>query len=285
MRTAHRFRAKLLDGMMSASETIIGRRFLNRLGAFLYWRTRGENLDDPDRNGEYRTLDVVMQQLAKTDTVVFDIGANVGDWSESFLGRNPACKIYAFEPVATTFAHITARFKGESRIEVCRAAVSDQPGSCVMRVEGELSGSNSLYRMPGEKNASLETVAAITGDEFAAARGIRDIDYIKIDVEGHEVRALQGFRQLLGERRIRFIQWEYNKTWIPAGASLHELFELLVPAGYRLCKIRPNGLLCYQHYARTLDNYCYSNWLAICDRDYAQMRGLLRIDENTGTDW
>ena len=285
MRTEHRIRAKLLDRMVRVSEGLLGRRLLNRLGAFLYWRTRGENLDDPDRNGEYRTLEVVMHQLSQASSVAFDVGANIGDWSESFLRKNPAGKVYAFEPVAATYAHVTRRFHGQARIEICQAAVSDKSGSCVIRVEGKLSGSNSLYRMPDEKGASLETVRAITGDEYAAARGIKDIDYLKIDVEGHEVRALQGFRQLLGERRIRFIQWEYNKTWIPAGASLHDLFERLVPSGDRLCKIRPKGLLCYQHYSRSLDNYCYSNWLAICDRDYEQMRGLLHIDENTAHDW
>ena len=230
-------------------------------------------------------MDALIPLLAKVTPVVFDIGANVGDWSAAFLSKNAESKIYAFEPVSATFAHLTQRFQGQSRIEFCQAAVSDKAGSCVLRVEGVLSGSNSIYRMPDEKCASMETVAAITGDEFAASKGIQGIDYIKIDVEGHEVRVLQGFRKLIGAQRIRFIQWEYNKTWIPAGASLCDLFELMIPAGYRLCKIRPNGLLCYQHYSRSLDNFCYSNWLAIHADDYPQLAGRLRIEENTATDW
>lgn len=285
MRTEHRLRAKLFDGIMNVSESIIGRRILNRIGAYFYWRTRGENLDDPDRNGEYRTMDVVLPQLLKTNPVVFDIGANIGDWTGSFLNKNAGGKVYAFEPVSATFAFLAQRFQGQSRVELCQAAVSDKTGSCVIRVEGLLSGSNSLYRMPDEKCANMETVSTITGDEFVAAKGIQEIDYIKIDVEGHELGVLHGFRKLISERRIRFIQWEYNKTWIPAGTSLYDLFELLIPAGYRLCKIRPNNLLCYQRYHRSLDNYCYSNWLAICDRDYRRMAALLRIDENTANDW
>lgn len=154
-----------------------------------------------------------------------------------------------------------------------------------MRVSGLLSGSNSLHTMPGETGVRAEPATLMTGDAFLEERGLRAIDFVKIDVEGHEVAVLRGLSRAIAEARVRFIQWEYNKTWIPARTSLQDVFELLGPAGYRLCKIRSRGLLHYAAYRPTLDNYCYSNWLAVAERDFTALRAHVKIESDTANDW
>lgn len=285
MRTENQFKAKCLDVTMAGLEAVLGRRLLNRLGGFVYWRTRGENLDDPERNGEYRTLDTIMGRLLGSRPVALDVGANIGDWAERFVRTTDGGRVFAFEPVSDTFRAISTRFAAEPRVECVNAAVSDQPGRCEIRVGGALSGSNSIYAMPGEACLRVETITAVSGDAFVAERNLRTIDFLKIDVEGHEVGVLRGFRRAIAERRIRFIQWEYNKTWIPAHVSLRDVFELLGAAGYRLCKLRPRGLLWYAHYDRTLDNFCYSNWIAVAEADFAALRAQVRVADDTAGDW
>ncbi|HEX8903702.1 MAG TPA: hypothetical protein VF771_02530, partial [Longimicrobiaceae bacterium] len=52
-----------------------------RLFAHLLDRARGDNNDAPERNGEYRVLAEARPELARRRSVVFDVGANLGDWT------------------------------------------------------------------------------------------------------------------------------------------------------------------------------------------------------------
>jgi FkbM family methyltransferase len=277
--------AKFVDGSVTMIETLCGRRLLNRLGAFLYWRSRGENLDDPERNGEYRTLRLLGRSVLGHAPLAFDVGANLGEWSGLFVRETNEGRVCAFEPVEETFRALQKRFLPESRVECCNTAMSDCAGECGMVVGEIFSGSNSIHQVWVEGATRTQSVPATTGDEFVDNRKFAGVDFVKIDVEGHEVSVLRGFRRSIAERRIRFIQWEYNKTWIAARTSLREAFELLTPAGYRLFKIRPGDLLHYDRYHPSLDNYCYSNWLAVGERDLPQVRSLFTIDEGAGSDW
>jgi FkbM family methyltransferase len=264
-------------------EACLGRRLVNRVCGYFYFRSRGENLYDSRRNGEYRIVEILVQRALGPAPVAIDAGANVGDWSKFFLGRAAAGRVFAFEPVAGTFRELRKRIGAAPGAECVNAALSDKSGRCEMHV-GPLAGSNSIYVVPGEVSTGVETVSTITGDEFLAQRGPARVDFLKIDVEGHEVSVLRGFRQAIAGRRLRFIQWEYNKTWIPARTSLADVFALLEPAGYRLCKLRRNDVLHYARYDRALDSYCYSNWLAVAEEDFALFQAQVRVVQDTASD-
>lgn len=285
MQTEHKLRASILDGGLSAAERLLGRGLMNRLAGYVYWRTRGENLDDPRRNGEYMCMQAVIRNVLGDSPIAFDVGANVGDWSTLFLEHAPRGRVHAFEPVGGTNEFLRGRFLNEPRVECHRLAVSDAPGTCVLRVGGNLSGSNSVYRMPDEVNVTEEEVPAVSGDSFAAARNIRQVDYLKIDVEGHEVQVVRGFRELIALRAVKCIQWEYNKTWIASRAALADMYEILGPAGYRLCKLRERDVLHYSSYSRSLDNYCYSNWVAVSPDLFPALGKVVRVETGTSEDW
>lgn len=285
MKTPHAWKARLLDGATALCETLCGRRALNHLAAYCYWRSRGENLDDPERNGEFGVLKVAARGLLGVSPVAVDVGANVGDWTNEFLRTNSGGRVYAFEPAAETFAQLRRRFAADGRIACQPLAISDRAGEARMAVWPDYSGSNSMHDFVGGAGMRMEKVETVTGDDVLRSHGLAKIDWLKIDVEGHEIQVLRGFRRSLEERRIRFVQWEYNKTWIAARTSLRDAFELLEPAGYKLCKLRPKSPLRYTRYRAALDNYCYSNWLAITEEDYPRFAALTKPDERTGDDW
>lgn len=285
MQTENRTKSRVIDGAMALCEAVVGRNRLNRFCGYIYWRTRGENLDDPDRNGEYRCLEAVIRTILGDRPFAIDVGGNIGDWTALFLQKAPAGRVCVFEPVAGTYASLAGRFANDSRVQCVNAAVSAEPGVCVLRVLRDLSGSNSIYRMPNEDGVTEQSVVAITGDEFVLKAGIDTVSYLKVDVEGHELNVLRGCRNLISAQQIRFIQWEYNKTWLPARASLMDVFEILVPAGYKLCKMRKDDVLHYPMYLQNLDNYCYSNWIAVRASDFSEFRSAVRVSEDTATDW
>lgn len=279
-------RDRAVDLLARAVEALAGRRRLNRVAAFLYWRTRGENLGDPHRNGEYHVLDVVTRRLLSENPVAVDAGANVGEWSRRFLDGHPAARVFAFEPVPETHEKLARRFADNPRVACTRVALSDAGGVGDMRVRCDRSnsGANSLYGNPGEGDVNVCPVEMVAGDDWADSAGVGVIDFLKIDVEGHEIAVLRGFRRRLQRHEIRFIQWEYNRTWISARTSILDAFQLLGGAGYSLYKIRRHGLLHQARYREELDNFSYSNWLAIRPADANAFAGKFRIVADTGSD-
>lgn len=132
-------------------------------------------------------------RLVRPDSVVFDVGANVGLYSLLFAR---ACqKVYAFEPVPSNLAWL-ARTLAANRIAnvtVLPWAAGAESGLTAF-AEGE-------HHSEGRLDASGAMPAfAVSLDAFAARYGARP-DLIKIDVEGGELDVLRGAEGLLRSGR------------------------------------------------------------------------------------
>lgn len=92
---------------------------------------------------------------------------------------------------------------------------------------------------------------------------MQQIDLLKLDVEGHELDVLKGAKHMLAQGQIKRIHFEYGGTYIDARILLKNFFDLLLPLGYRCYKIYPNSLHLVERYDQVLENFQYSNWLAI----------------------
>jgi hypothetical protein len=99
--------------------------------------------------------------------------------------------------------------------------------------------------MIAHENATETSVSVQTLDLEMARLGIGQVDLLKIDVEGYEVRVLAGARRLLSERRIKAVLCEFNEEWLTkAGTSCAQLEDLLIAAGFieQLHGTQPLGL-------------------------------------------
>jgi hypothetical protein len=107
-------------------------------------RYNSENDDDIRTNGELRFMQSTLPKCA----TVFDVGANVGDWTAWALNINPCLKVHCFEPSAVTYDRLRARNFGEG--VVCNnTGMSSAVGRKVLHVFADESGTNSLYRREG----------------------------------------------------------------------------------------------------------------------------------------
>ena len=103
----------------------------------------------------------------------------------------------------------------------------------------------------------------ITLDSFCKKNQILHIDFLKIDTEGSELGVLLGAHNLLTNKQIEIIQFEYGGTYPDAGITLKEVYNLLEKNGYRVFRIIPNGLIQISRWRDALENARYSNYLAI----------------------
>jgi FkbM family methyltransferase len=141
-----------------------------------------------------------VRPLILSGQTVLDIGANFGVFTKLFSQLvGPSGSVIAFEPVPQTFRTLAAgveRFHLRN-VQAINKAVSDQVGTALMEVpkytnsEGENLYVAHIVNAPDSREAFA--VNTITIDSLQLSR----VDFIKIDVEGHELEVLRGSRETI----------------------------------------------------------------------------------------
>lgn len=167
--------------------------------------------------------------------VFFDVGANIGQTAHEMHRAFPRARIFAFEPVAATFALLQANTRDIPGLRAFPLALGAQPGRGRI-LSHEKSDSNIL--LVGENSAPselpLEDVQIDTLDRFCAAQNLERIDVLKIDTEGHELAVLRGGAELLAAGCVRYIYVEV--AFAPdntRNTSFFALHEHLSSRGFR----------------------------------------------------
>lgn len=195
-----------------------------------------------ENNGEALLLQRMRDRSFNT---VFDIGANTGEWSHALISALPSATVYAFEPSPGTFDLLAASSNDDPRINVNCLALSDQCGEIQFRDYGAGSGLNSIVSddVVHELPSSTYRVPVTTGDDYCRTKDISNIDFLKIDVEGFELKVLKGFQRLLSFGSIKLIQFEYGYANGLHGDTLKAFYDLLVPHGYLIGPLKSTGVL------------------------------------------
>jgi hypothetical protein len=88
----------------------------------------------------------------------------------------------------------------------------------------------------------MATVTVRPLDAVCADLGVSAIDFIKVDVEGHELAVLQGMTGLLDDRAVAAIQLEFDGTDVDSRTFVRDFVRLLEPRGYRLHRLLRDGM-------------------------------------------
>ncbi|MEY4641912.1 MAG: hypothetical protein RLZZ227_1906 [Pseudomonadota bacterium] len=140
--------------------------------------------------------------------VVLDIGANIGNHALAFATK--AHEVHAFEPIPRLFELLSNNVTANNlqHVHVHNLALSDTSGSATINMVNAGNYGASSFDKRSEGTTPI-AVQLTTGDAFVAARQLDRIDFIKIDVEAHEVFVLRGLMQTL-RRDLPFITMEWN---------------------------------------------------------------------------
>ena len=219
---------------------------------------------DININGENEIIKKIIDK--SSSPMVFDVGANKGDWSLAVLRHNQAAIIQAFEPIPSMAAFYCKNI-ARKNVTLNAIALSDINGIQQFFVCDKDKGLSSLYDRPlyfydkvlSKTKIEVET---ITLDSFCKVNNIYRIDFLKIDTEGAEWKILNGSKKMLSENKISFIQFEYGGTYLDAKTTLKEVFDLLTSSGYSLYRITGKALIREDEWRPAMENYKYSNYLA-----------------------
>ena len=174
---------------------------------------------------------------------ILDIGANIGYTACVFAAASkPPAKVYAFEPDQASFStleQIIRRKNLTGRVEIFNMAVGSADGTLEFwHNEGHSADHRVVTeqfktsRPAGEK---ITTVAVTSVDNFVAARDLRSIAFIKIDVQGYELAVCEGLRQTLQKFPELCIAFEYAPGAMrELGFEPSTLLDFFRSAGYQL---------------------------------------------------
>lgn len=155
-----------------------------------------------------------LNRFIKSDSTVLDLGANYGHYTIEMARLCPGGKVYAFEPVPFTFRvleRVVDHFKME-HISLHHLAVSDAAGQVEMVLPLLPFGApNTGVAYIGNKedgDSEKVQIQTVTLDEMPI-KG--NVDFIKMDIEGHEPKAMKGMEQLITDSRpVILIEFSHN---------------------------------------------------------------------------
>lgn len=220
---------------------------------------RGETLNDMASNGE---VALIRDVVGAGGTMLWDVGANLGDWSEAALAIAPGISLHAFEPVPATFDRLQQRLS-ERGAKLHRLALSSHAGSAPIHLAGSTAGTNSLVAQDHGARAETIEVSLERSDTLADREGVTTIHLLKIDAEGHDFAVLEGASGLFETHRIWVAQFEYNWRWLASGRSLQSVFALADRWGYRVARVTPAGLEVMDDWNQEADRFFECNYALV----------------------
>jgi FkbM family methyltransferase len=189
----------------------------------------------------------VKHLLGKGGTFV-DVGANIGQMCVLAYKTGLAPRIIAFEPtpqLAAAWMRNIA-FNGVDAATRFQAACSDEPGVIEFMVNwpmnNRINAGESATRYKPDDARFTRKVGCVTLDGALAATGISQVQLLKIDVEGAEVKVLRGAKSLLSRKAISAIYLECIPEFLlQMGDSAGVLADFLMGYGYIFHSIEDDG--------------------------------------------
>jgi FkbM family methyltransferase len=186
----------------------------------------------------------VFCELARTASVLLDVGAYSGYYTLLASSVNRECQSHCFEPVPAIRAWLSRNFELNGLEDCARivpSAVSEIDATEVSFYASQnvYSPGGSLLREFGREERVAFRSSTLTLDAYVQAQGLTSVGLVKIDTEGAEPKVLQGARRLLETQRP-FIMCEILDD--DAG-HIERIEQLLHSLDYRHAHITEQGLV------------------------------------------
>jgi FkbM family methyltransferase len=225
-------------------------------------RMQGKGMGAETCDFEVRVIAKLLRNAGRpAPKVVFDVGANLGNWTAAAEQAFPDARFFLFEPSRQNAGILRERFPGHTLVP---CALSDRAGEFTLYSDKEGSGLASLQKREigylGIDHHATYQVQTTRLDSFLQEQGLAGVDLLKIDVEGHELAVLQGAGEILAN--IGLIQFEFGGTQIDSRTFFRDFWMLLHSrfAFYRIC---PFGVYPINHYSESEEYFRISNYLAL----------------------
>lgn len=184
-------------------------------------------------------IDLIKKYLPR-DGAFVDVGANVGAYT--LIAAKIAREVIAIEPVPEIASRLqeNCSLNNLANVKIVRFVISDTEGKTQLYIpEIDANKSSSVY------DAKASGARHITSDvtTLDALLAGKKIDFIKIDVEGHDRNVIMGAREIIKKYKP-IIVFEECGDEAPTEISKETIDQLFKEAGYEQIQIGDQDILC-----------------------------------------
>lgn len=220
-----------------------------RLPFGAWWLAEHSTLDSALMYGQFEEAEMAfVEKILQPGMTALDAGAHHGLYTLLMSRRvGPQGKVIAFEPSPRERRRLQRhlRLNRCANVRVKSFALGDTAGEAdLFLVAGREDWCNSLRPPEVEERTTKIRVEVQRVDEALEALGVKQVDFIKLDVEGAELSFLRGACGILcGPSRPAILAEVQDIRTRPWGYAAREIIEFLLQANYRWFAIGSSGEL------------------------------------------
>lgn len=150
--------------------------------------------------------------MLRHGSTAIDVGANIGALTAHLCRAvGPSGSVLAIEPIPSNAARLTQllTMNRTTNLQIAQVAVADKPGRATISLGDPGNSGHASFDASwithGQLDVEIETIDRLV-DRYLAGRRVT---FIKIDVEGHEPKVLQGAVRVLTDHKPA-VQCEFN---------------------------------------------------------------------------
>lgn len=210
----------------------------------------------------------------KPEAIVFDVGANVGEWTLELLKHNPTVSVHAFEPAPHVFAALKENvdFPNVTPNQVAVGARQD----ILDFYEYKTSHCSTLHKRIDKEPVAVHQVNVISLSDYCRDNDIHHVDYLKVDTEGNDFFVLQGVEGMLENQQIDAVQFEYAPENIDSHVLLKDVFAFLDPLPYQVFRIYRGFILPVTKYHHQLENFISVNYALVAESQVSRYASYMK---------
>ncbi len=185
---------------------------------------------------ERPTMTVVLGRL-KPGQVAWDVGANIGFYTQMMSEAvGSTGRVFAFEPNAGTFAELSAHVAHCGNVTLVQKALGGQDGMARMVTPADYSSASRVVSAGDSSLDSHDIVQITKGDALVASGAVPQPQFLKIDVEGHELEVVRGLKSTLASPACQCVLVEVHFSLLDQAGHRNapgEISRLLAEAGLK----------------------------------------------------
>lgn len=232
--------------------------FLERAAAFAQGKGYGSNT-------VRREFRAARRLFTSPPALMIDIGANKGLYTSEMTSTFPESVIHIFEPSEVNITFLKDRFQDSPKILLAPVALGERKQDCILFSDEAGSGLASLTNRKlehfGIDFKCREVISVIRFEDYwiEQLQG-RNIDFAKIDVEGHELDVLKGFGAALAKTQV--FQFEFGGCNIDTRTYFRDFWYFFKENGFDIFRIGPISTHLIEKYRESDEFFSTTNFLA-----------------------